>query len=123
MSKLNCKIGDLAIVVSAELPQNIGYIVEVIGIHTDKPLLLERPGHVWQVRGASGRKGLHYQFRDTGLVVQHSEGPVPDLCLRAIAGLGSLDAATEDMGVGGITHNSWVEPDTVVEVCKEAVHG
>lgn len=78
MQKLNCKVGDLAIVVSAKLPQNVGQIVEVLGPQTGKPFALTDLGHMWQVRAVSGRESLYYLLERTGHVVQHVQGPVPD---------------------------------------------
>ena len=78
MGKLNCKIGDLAIVVNAHQTQNIGQIVEVLGPQTKVPFDLNGPGHVWQVRAVSGRATLIYLFPTEGKVVQHAEGPAPD---------------------------------------------
>lgn len=92
MQKLNCKVGDLAIVVSAKLPQNLGQIVEVIGPQTGKPFALTEPGHVWQVRGVSGRASLYYMFDKDRRVVQHVEGPVPDCRLRPVSGICPADA-------------------------------
>lgn len=84
---LRCKIGDLAIVVSAKLPQNLGQIVEVLGPQTGVPFRLTGPGHVWQVRAVSGRESLYYRFDKDGRVVQHAEGPVPDCRLRPMSGV------------------------------------
>lgn len=90
--QLNCKIGDLAIVVATELPQNLGQIVEILGIQTGKPFLLRGSGHCWQVRAVSGRKTLTYRFNDTGEIITRVEGPAPDQCLRPVTGLKDEDA-------------------------------
>lgn len=87
MQTFNCKIGDLAIVVSALLPENLGQIVEVLGPQTELPFKLTGPGHVWQVRAVSGRGSLYYRFDKEERVVQHVEGPVPDCRLRPVRGL------------------------------------
>ena len=87
MQTLRCSIGDLAIVVSAKLPQNIGQIVEILGLQTGKPFALTEPGHVWQVRAVSGRASLYYCFDKEGRIVQHAEGPVPDCRLRPVSGV------------------------------------
>jgi hypothetical protein len=92
MQKLNCKVGDLAIVVSAKLPQNVGQIVEVIGLQTGKPFALTDPGQVWEVRAVSGRDSLYYLLERTGRVVQHVQGPVPDSRLRPVSGIAPADA-------------------------------
>ena len=86
-SKLNCKIGDLAIVVSTELPQNVGQIVEVLGLQNDT-FDLSGQGHIWHVRTVSGRSTLHYRRnRLGGRIDQMAEGPAPDRCLRPVSGL------------------------------------
>jgi hypothetical protein len=87
MQNLRCKIGDLAIVVRAKLPENLGQIVEVLGPQTDIPFRLTDSGHVWQVRAAGGRASLYYRFEKSGRVVRHAEGPVPDSCLDPISGV------------------------------------
>ena len=92
MQTVRCSIGDLAIVVSAKLPQNLGQIVEVLGPQTGVPFRLTDSGHVWQVRAVSGRASLFYCFDKTGRVVQHVEGPVPDCKLRPVSGILSADA-------------------------------
>ena len=92
--KLNCAVGDLAVVISANRQENIGQIVEVIGLPTKKPFSLTGQGHVWQVRTVSGRRSLHYVFR-SGRVVRYPIGPVPDRCLRPIPSVADVD--------GGVT--------------------
>ena len=91
MSQLNCKVGDLAIVVNTELPQNLGQIVEVLGAPTSKPLTLNGRGHIWRVRTVSGRKTLTYLFHKSGQRKQYAVGPAPDRCLRPVSGLTDLD--------------------------------
>lgn len=98
MTALNCKVGDLAIVVNTDLPENLGQIVEVLGVQTGEPLLLEGPGHYWQVRAVSGRKTLIYRYNDTGRLAEHEEGPAPDRCLRPVSGLRDGDACSGDLG-------------------------
>mgnify|MGYP000361127339 CR=1 FL=1 len=96
MQKLNCKVGDLAIVVSATLVENIGHLVEVIGLQRGKPFRLNGSGHVWQVRTVSGRKTLHYRYRDDGTFVKLATGPVPDRRLRPVSGLTGIDTQAEE---------------------------
>jgi hypothetical protein len=48
MVKLNCKLGDLAVVVTAHNPENIGTIVRVIKKHHDQNALVDFKGsHIW----------------------------------------------------------------------------
>ena len=99
MQKLNCKPGDLAIVVNALLPQNIGQIVEVLGPGINKPFKLAVIGYVWNVRTVSGRDSLFYRYDISGRIVQCAEGPVPDNFLRPVSGLADGDAVQEDVAV------------------------
>lgn len=99
MQKLNCKPGDLAIVVNAQHPENIGQIVEVLGPATSKPFKLTVLGHVWRVKTVSGRDTLFYHYDISGRIVRYVEGPVPDFCLRPVSGLDDGDAVREDVAV------------------------
>jgi hypothetical protein len=93
MQKLNCKIGDLAIVVKADVPQNLGHIVEVVGLPTHRSPDLSRYGHVWRVRTAGRRPTLHYLYqKEGGRIRKAAQGPVPDCCLRPLTGLSEGDA-------------------------------
>lgn len=99
MTALNCKVGDLAIVVATELPENLGQIVEVLGLQTGVPFSMTGRGHMWQVRAISGRATLTYRFNEAVIrVVEHSEGPAPDRCLRPVSGLTDADGASKDTG-------------------------
>jgi len=108
----NCKVGDLAIVVSARLERNTGQIVEILGPHSGKPFALIAPGHVWLVRAVSGRRSLHYCRPSTGKVFsRRTIGPVPDQRLRPLRPLeddvdawiceDALDGAEVATKVGG----------------------
>ena len=96
--RLNCSIGDLAIVVSAVTTSNIGQIVEVLGPATGKPFRLGGHGHVWQVRTASRRRSLHYSIARE-VAYRLACGPVPDCCLRPLPRLPVTDASTESARV------------------------
>ena len=88
MQQLNCAIGDLAIVTSAVLPENLGQIVEILGPQTGKPFALVGAEHFWEVRTVSGRPTLVYRFRGAHTRIRRSVvGPVPDCRLRPISGL------------------------------------
>lgn len=115
MTALNCKPGDLAIVVATELPENLGQIVEVLGIQTGKPLDLPDHGHVWQVRTVSGRKTLIYRVATVTRPKRfhHAEGPAPDRCLRPVSGLTDGDAASDGSGVQRAVPATTVEPSFV----------
>ena len=92
MHKLNCAPGDLAIVIDAKIPDNIGHIVEVLGPFASHQHRLTETGQVWKVKTVSGRRSLHYRFAD-GQRFTCSEGPVPDHVLRPVSG---LPETTED---------------------------
>lgn len=84
MSKLHCKVGDLAITVRAEVPQNLGSIVHII-----KPLGLQDWSefgqvHMWWVECLPNSPyQLHYLHSD-GTLQKKRQGPVPDVLLRPI---------------------------------------
>ena len=100
MQKLNCKVGDLAIVVNAENPDNVGQIVEVLGRKRKRGIDLTGPGHVWDVRTVTGRATLCYRYHlEDGRIAKHAEGPVPDCRLRPVSGLTDDDAVREDVAV------------------------
>lgn len=82
---VRCRVGDIALVVSAKNADNIGMLVEVLGPATGQPFKVAAEGMQWQVRCAGGVKGLCYQYKD-GRVVALSEGPVPDAYLRPLRG-------------------------------------
>ncbi len=97
--KLNCKPGDLAIIVSADHERNIGQIVEVIETHDGRtPFQLPWNGHVWLARTVSGRRTLSYYFTAKGCFMSHARGPVPDARLRPITGLPDHEGLREDIG-------------------------
>ena len=99
MQTLNCKIGDLAIVVNTELPENLGQIVEVLGLPQSGPLDMTGHGHLWHVRTVSGRETLVYRFNyEGGRTEKYAEGPVPDHCLRPVSGLTDADSVYADLG-------------------------
>ena len=100
MQKLNCKPGDLAIVVNTTLPENLGQIVEVIGTKTKQGPDIKGPGHVWHVRTVSGRPTLLYRYNGAGgRIDKLAEGPAPDCRLRPVSGLDNGDAVQEDVAV------------------------
>lgn len=81
---MNCKPGDLAIVIASDIPENIGLFVDVI--EADDPdkhrfgIALLNVGQVWQCR-ARGQ----ITYRDLfGRMAVATEGPIPDSALRPI---------------------------------------
>jgi hypothetical protein len=83
MTKLNCKPGDLAVVVTAHNPENIGTIVRVIKKHHNQNALVDFKGsHIWM---AEAPRPMLYDVG--GKMVRRRRGAVPDAILRPIRGL------------------------------------
>jgi hypothetical protein len=80
---MNCKPGDLAIVVDAYNPCNIGSILRVIkSHHNQRALSIETGDHIWTVQAT------HPQAYEKGQkIIWRIKGPVPDSVLRPIRGL------------------------------------
>ena len=81
--KLNCSLGDLAITVGNEVPENSGLIVQIIGTRG----LIEWRGfdcpiHVWEVEIQSPEGLLTYLYGD--IVDRLRVGPAPDVYLHRI---------------------------------------
>jgi hypothetical protein len=79
---MNCKPGDLAVVVEAYNPSNIGSIVRVLRSHPNQSVIAIEPGdHIWTM------EATHPQaYEVEGELVYRSSGPVPDSYLRPIRG-------------------------------------
>ena len=80
---MNCKPGDLAVVVDAYNPTNIGSILRILRTHEDQAALLIEPGdHIWTM------VATHPQaYEQNGEIHYLISGPVPDSVLRPIRGL------------------------------------
>ena len=81
---MNCKIGDLAITVTSELPENLGKLVKIVGVKglswwSDFP----EPVFLWRVQALGPQTPLVYQF-GSGPKQAVLEGHVPDHFLRPI---------------------------------------
>jgi len=82
MRKLNCRPGDLAIVVEAFNPVNIGNIVNVLSKHRDQmALVCPEDDVIWLVQAAHP---MTYEKR--GKITRRKKGAVPDSQLRPIRG-------------------------------------
>lgn len=101
---MNCKPGDLAIVIGARLtPEIIGAIVEVIGPACDGQIFrsinglrvtLKTEGRMtWVVRSD---RPLMWRM-DSGRELYFSELPASDRMLRPVSGLPITDEVTEDL--------------------------
>jgi hypothetical protein len=87
MAKLNCKPGDLAVVITAHNPENIGTILRVIKKHHNQNVLVDFKGsHIWM---AEAPRPMLYDVG--GKMVRRLKGAVPDTILRPIRGLPAKD--------------------------------
>lgn len=79
---MNCKPGDLAVVLYSDIPENIGLFVDVI--EADDPskhdMSLLHPGQIWQCRA----RGVIRYRNIFGEYIAIGEGPIPDEVLKPI---------------------------------------
>ena len=88
MTKLNCKPGDLAVVITAYNPENVGTILRVIKKHPNQDALVDYKGsHILLDEAA---RPMAYTVGDK--LVMRRKGAVPDAILRPIRGLPKPDA-------------------------------
>ena len=79
---MRCKVGDLAIVVDAQLPSNLGNIVRVVAPHDGKgELVFDNEGPVWIVEC---QQPMTWAWRRR--FYRARIGPVPDHRLQPIRG-------------------------------------
>lgn len=84
MNALNCRLGDLAVTIRAELPENLGNLVRIVGNHGhDKWWGFEEPIHLWEVEVVEGGR-LIYEY-DDGSRESVTRGLAPDAFLKPIA--------------------------------------
>jgi len=82
MSELRCRPGDLAIVIQAQFPTNMGRIVRIIGVDDRKgDLLFPLQTPTWEVRCE-----LPMTWRSNNKRFRRKQGPEPDACLQPIRG-------------------------------------
>lgn len=80
---MKCKPGDLAVVVHAQCPSNLGKIVHVVALHDGTGAVsFTGQGHVWLVKCPTP---LTWYMR--GKRYRRKTGPVPDNRLQPIRGL------------------------------------
>lgn len=84
MTALNCRVGDLAVVVKADLQLNVGVIVEIVRKRPETAIRVAGGGYQWMVKAVGGTAVLHYRFKDDGRTEVRSTGPIPDRCLRPL---------------------------------------
>ena len=83
MRKLNCKPGDLAVIVTAYNLENIGTILRVLKTHKNqKAVLADKEDHIWL---AVAPRSMTYEVG--GKLIRRKRGAVPDSVLRPIRGL------------------------------------
>lgn len=83
MAKLNCGVGDLAITVRCNFPENLGNIVRIVSaVGFDEWQGHDKLLYTWNVDVATEDGYLYYQGED-GLELYKS-GPVPDIYLRRL---------------------------------------
>ncbi len=86
MQALNCRLGDLAITIKAELPENLGTIVRVIGVRgIEEWWGFKTPIFIWEVESVQGGR-LVYEHAD-GRREHASVGLAPDVFLKPIASI------------------------------------
>ena len=84
MIKLNCAVGDLAITVGSNIPENCGNIVRVhSAVGFDHWRGHDEPLYTWNVEISTPEGWLHYCFED-GQIRKFKSGPVPDKYLRRL---------------------------------------
>lgn len=79
---LNCRLGDLAITVKCDIPDNLGRIVRVIDSHGIEDWTGHGPLHTWEVETLSEADSLTYIIK--GRLSFKRQGPVPDAFLRPL---------------------------------------
>lgn len=83
MNGLNCRLGDLAVTIKAELPENLGSIVRVVGFLGAKRWYgFKEPTPLWEVEVVEGGR-LTYEY-DDGEREHTTKGQVPDAFLKPI---------------------------------------
>ncbi len=84
MSALNCRLGDLAVTVKAEIPENLGNIVRIVGFLGIKRWYgFKEPTPLWEVAVVEGGRLVYdCEGRDRWYA---TEGQIPDAFLKPIA--------------------------------------
>ncbi len=82
-----CKPGDIAVVISATLPENLGCFVRVVGAYDEGLLNFQADeGPIWEVES---NIPMTWRQKRGGLavIIEGKRGPVPDNRLQPITGL------------------------------------
>ena len=80
MRKLNCRAGDLAVIVDAFTPENIGMFVKVLGKHRNQSAC-PAEDVIWLVQATQPMR-----YEKLGKITHKRKGPVPDTWLYPIRG-------------------------------------
>lgn len=101
---MNCRPGDLAIVVDSYLKENIGKIVMVLEAYRDQGfIVLADRGHVWHCEAAGSPLAWSKAW---GIGVAYSQsGPVPDHCLRPLREKPEDDEVNTRVETSGLADN------------------
>ena len=93
MKQFNCKSGDLAVIVDAYNPENIGTFVKVLKVHKNQFELVKPEGDVlWLVEAS---RPMSYDV--SGRIHKRKKGAAPDSSMRPIRGVTELaDIAVEN---------------------------
>ena len=87
MAQLNCRVGDLAITVRFNQPENVGIIVQIVGVcmYIDTWEGFEHPIHIWDVDVICKDSHIAY-FSDEPIPTRllFKGGPIPDAFLQPI---------------------------------------
>ena len=94
MKQFNCKPGDLAVIVDAYNPENIGTFVKVLKAHKNQFDLVKPEGDVlWLVEAS---RPMSYDV--SGRIYKRKKGAAPDSSIRPIRGIMELaDIAVENL--------------------------
>ena len=86
MDAVNCRLGDLAVTVKAEIPENLGNIVRIVGFHgISRWWGFKGSIPIWEVEAVEGGR-LVYEHGD-GQREYTTKGLIPDEFLKPIAPL------------------------------------
>lgn len=82
---MNCKPGDLAIVIESIIPLNVGKIVQVIEPYgRQTPIVLANDGALWLCESMGSP--LRWEKLIGVGFTEMQAGPIPDYCLRPLPG-------------------------------------
>ena len=98
MSTLNCRLGDLAIAVRAELPENLGAFVRIVGVRgLGRWWGHKTPIFLWEVEAIEGCR-LVYEHAN-GEREHKTTGLIPDAFLKPLAPTWVAQSAEEKVHV------------------------